>query len=90
MKYFILLLVAGRIIQKTWTMPSPLPEPGQIVSARQHLLRLSSWEDEGLGEELAIVWELEPGVSCLEKAKLPALKAFDSPLKFYAFLDAVA
>jgi len=97
-------------------MPSSLPEPGQIVIARQrpfvvsdiqtstlplpatvqqpverqHLLRLSSVEDEGLGEELSIVWELEPGVTCLEKAKLPALKAFDPPLIFDAFLDAVA
>ena len=97
-------------------MPSSLPEPGQIVIARQrpflvsdiqtstlplpatvqqpitrqHLLRLSSVEDEGLGEELSIVWELEPGVACLEKAQLPALKDFDPPLIFDAFLDAVA
>ena len=96
-------------------MPSSLPEPGQIVIARQrpfvvsdiqvstlplpatvqqpierqHLLRLSSVEDEGLGEELAIVWELEPGVTCLEKAQLPELKAFDTPDIFDAFLDAV-
>jgi hypothetical protein len=54
------------------------------------LLRLSSVEDEGLGEELSIVWELEPGVACLEKAQLPPLKAFDPPLIFDAFLDAVA
>jgi hypothetical protein len=97
-------------------MPASLPEPGQIVIARQrpfvvsdiqtstlplpatvqqpitrqHLLRLSSVEDEGLGEELSIVWELEPGVACLEKAQLPPLKAFDPPLIFDAFLDAVA
>ena len=93
-----------------------LPEPGQIVIARQrpfvvsdiqasalplsamvsqpverqHLLRLTSVEDEGLGEELSIVWELEPGVACLEKAQLPELKAFDLPHIFDAFLDAVA
>jgi superfamily II DNA or RNA helicase len=97
-------------------MPASLPEPGQIVIARQrpfvvsdiqtstlplpstvqqpaerqHLLRLSSVEDEGQGEELSIVWELEPGVACLEKAQLPPLKDFDPPLIFDAFLDAVA
>ena len=49
----------------------PLPSTFQDRSARQHLLRLSSVEDEGLGEELAVVWELEPGVACLEKAGLP-------------------
>ena len=46
-------------------------------------------EDEGLGEELSVVWELEPGVACLEKAQLPALKDFDAPRVFDAFLDAV-
>ena len=46
-------------------------------------------EDEGLGEELSVIWELEPGVACLEKAQLPALKDFDAPRVFDAFLDAV-
>ncbi len=46
-------------------------------------------EDEGLGEELAVVWELEPGVACLERAQLPSLRAFDPPRTFDAFLDAV-
>ena len=26
-----------------------------------HLIKLSSVEDDGLGEELQIIWELEPG-----------------------------
>lgn len=43
-----------------------------------------------MGEELAVVWELEPGASCLERAQLPALKDFDPPRVFDAFLDAVA
>ena len=54
------------------------------------MLRLSSVEDEGLGEQLSVVWELEPGVACLERAQLPALKGFDPPRVFDAFLDAVA
>ncbi|MGD0745516.1 MAG: SNF2-related protein, partial [Verrucomicrobiota bacterium] len=68
----------------------PLPATVQQPVERQHLLRLSSVEDEGVGEELSIVWELEPGVACLEKAQLPTLKDFDPPLIFDAFLDAVA
>ncbi len=97
-------------------MSSILPEPGQIVIARQrpfvvtgietstlplptaldaaeqrqHLVELSSVDDEGLGEELSVVWELEPGVSCFHKAQLPALREFDAPRVFDAFLDAVA
>jgi superfamily II DNA or RNA helicase len=54
------------------------------------LVRLSSVEDEGLGEELSVIWELEPGVACLERAQLPTLKDFDPPRVFDAFLDAVA
>jgi SNF2 domain-containing protein len=52
-------------------------------------VRLSSVEDEGLGEELDVVWELELGATCLEKAKLPALEGFDPPKFFDAFFDAV-
>jgi len=67
----------------------PLPATVQDQSVRQHLLRLSSMEDDGLGEELSVIWELEPGVACLEKAQLPALNEFDEPRVFDAFLDAV-
>lgn len=67
----------------------PLPVHLQDSQTRQHLVRLSSVEDEGLGEELEVVWELEPGAICREKAALPALHDFDPPRLFDAFLDAV-
>lgn len=67
----------------------PLPAHLQDSQTRQHLVRLSSVEDEGLGEELEVVWELEPGAICREKAALPALHNFDPPKVFDAFLDAV-
>ncbi len=43
--------------------PSSLPisvlkDPAGVP---QHLLSLSSIEDDGLGEELQVVWEIEPG-----------------------------
>ena len=37
----------------------------------QHLVTLSSVEDDALGEELQVVWEVEPGAEVLEKATLP-------------------
>lgn len=77
------------VVNDIVTSTLPLPATVQDQSARQHLLRLSSMEDEGLGEELSVIWELEPGVACLEKAQLPALKDFDEPRVFDAFLDAV-
>ncbi len=67
----------------------PLPAHLHDSQTRQHLVRLSSVEDEGLGEELEVVWELEPGATCREKAALPALHDFDPPRVFDAFLDAV-
>jgi superfamily II DNA or RNA helicase len=78
------------VVSDLLTSTLPLPATVQAHETRQHLLRLSSVEDEGLGEELSVVWELEPGVACLEKAQLPELKDFDLPRTFDAFLDAVA
>jgi hypothetical protein len=54
-----------------------------------HLLRLSSVEDDGLGEELRVFWELEPGTSVQENLVLPAPTSFDHPKRLQAFLDAV-
>ncbi len=42
------------------------------LEAPQHLLTLSSVEDDGLGEELNVIWELEPGAST-GRARLPFL-----------------
>ena len=58
-------------------------------TARQHLLTLSSVEDDGLGEELHVIWELEPGAGVVEKVALPEPTGFDPPDELDAFLDAV-
>jgi len=42
-----------------------------------------------LGEELEVVWELEPGTSIHEKSTLPDPTSFDDPQRLQAFLDAV-
>jgi hypothetical protein len=42
-------------------VPSTLPTTGlQGVSDPQTLISLASVEDDGLGEEIQVVWELEP------------------------------
>jgi hypothetical protein len=71
--------------------PSSLPTPAMKlpVAERQHLLTLSSVEDDGLGEELQVVWEIEPGAKIVEKVALPEPSGFDAPEKLDAFLDAV-
>ena len=57
--------------------------------APQHLVTLSSIEDDALGEELQVVWELEPGARVHEAAALPEPVRFDAPSRLDAFLDAV-
>lgn len=59
------------------------------TAAPQSLLTLSSVEDDGLGEELQIVWELEPAARVIDKVALPEPSGFDSPSRLDAFLDAV-
>ncbi len=58
-------------------------------NGQQHLVTLSSVEDDAIGEELRVVWELEPGARVLERAALPEPPGFDEPRRLDAFLDAV-
>src|SRR5437868_603872 len=55
----------------------------------QHLVTLSSVEDDALGEELQVIWELEPGANAIERSPLPDATGFDPPERLDAFLDAV-
>ena len=72
---------------KPSTLPSTAMKPD--FSGPQNLLTLSSVEDDGLGEELQVVWEIEPGARVIEKVALPDPTSFDAPEKLDAFLDAV-
>ena len=57
----------------------------------QHLVDLSSVEDDGLGDELSVIWEIEAGTKVLETANLPTPVAgrFDPPVRLQTFLNAV-
>lgn len=72
---------------------SPLPPdplvPGSLGALRQHLVTLSSVEDDALGEELRVVWEIEPGARAIEKTPLPRPLGFDAPARLDTFLNAV-
>src|ERR671925_1355519 len=69
------------------TLPPPALKP--TFSGPQHLLTLASVEDDGLGEELQVIWEIEPGAKVIERVALPEPTGFDPPDKLDAFLDAV-
>jgi superfamily II DNA or RNA helicase len=57
----------------------------------QHLVSLVSVEDDATGEELEVVWEIEPGTQVVERAELPTIAGdrLDEPAELDAFLDAV-
>ncbi|MDO3530866.1 DISARM system SNF2-like helicase DrmD [Ralstonia pseudosolanacearum] len=55
----------------------------------QHCVTLSSIDEDGLGEELEVVWEIEPGAQVIERAGLPWVTGQDDSGMLDAFLDAV-
>src|SRR5262249_58928729 len=68
-------------------LPPPVLEPVPVQA--QHLVSLLSVEDDALGEELQVVWEIELGAEVIEKVALPEPTGFDPPDQLNAFLDAV-
>ncbi|QDU88394.1 RNA polymerase-associated protein RapA [Pirellulimonas nuda] len=87
----------GQLVQlrsRQWVVnqigQSTLPPSGLSAAQNaQHLLTLSSVEDDAIGEELQVVWEIEPGARVIERFALPDASGFDSPARLDAFLDAV-
>lgn len=55
------------------------------------LVTLNSVSDDDLGEELTLVWEVEPGREVVPATQLPAVTetGWDDPQRLGAFLDAV-
>ena len=58
-------------------------------NGNQNLVGLSALDEDSLGEEIQVVWEIEPGAQVLEKAGLPSITGWDSTDRLEAFLDAV-
>jgi superfamily II DNA or RNA helicase len=78
-----------RVRDRHWVVSDVIASTLQDSS--QHLVELSSVEDDGLGDELTVVWEIEPGTAVLDTATLPRPQPdrFDDPSRLDAFLDAV-
>lgn len=79
--------VVGDIAQNT--LPPDIFATGHAGLGQQHLLTLSSVEDDALGEELQVIWEIEPGATAIEKTPLPRPVGFDAPARLDTFLHAV-
>ncbi len=81
--------VRGRI----WVVGEVIRDSQASLDGRrvQHLVSLVSVEDDATGEELEVVWEIEPGTAVIERAELPEVVPghLDDPVELDAFLDAV-
>ncbi len=82
-----LVNVRNRRFVVTGAQASSTPAAGASRAAT--LVSLSSVEDDAHGEELQVVWELEPGAAVMELASMPELQGFDDPVRLDAFLNAV-
>lgn len=56
---------------------------------KRNLVKLASIDEDALGEEIEVLWELEPGAHVIERAGLPTLAGLDDSSELDAFLDAV-
>lgn len=55
----------------------------------EHHVTLTSIDEDSLGEQIEVIWEIEPGAHIIEHAGLPRLTGRDDPEHLEAFLDAV-
>lgn len=81
----------GQLVEvrrRQW-MVADVNAAGLDTGTPQHCLSLSSIDEDGLGEELQVVWEIEPGAQVLERAGLPSVTGQDDSDTLDAFLDAV-
>ncbi|WP_077702785.1 DISARM system SNF2-like helicase DrmD [Virgibacillus dokdonensis] len=58
-------------------------------SKEQHLVTLTSIDEDSHDEELQVIWQLEPGAQIIEKAGLPNISGWDTSEQIEAFLDAI-
>ena len=84
---------SGQLVEvrrRQWVVASVQESaPDNGYSESQHCLTLSSIDEDALGEQLEVIWEIEPGAHVIEKAGLPTITGQDETLKLEAFLDAV-
>src|SRR5262245_59220498 len=79
------------VVTNVETSTQPLDLFADSDTEAQDIVQASSVEDDGFGDELTVVWQIEPGAEVLPKATLPRLttERLDDPDRLDAFLDAV-
>ena len=83
---------AGQLVEvrrRQWIVADVIASKMEAGSDPQNLITLSSIDEDGLNEELQVIWEIEPGAHIIEKAGLPSITGIDDSKTLDAFLDAV-
>ena len=74
-------------VQRSQLAVDPTKNPTNTV---QHRVKLSCLDDDALGQELEVIWEIEPGdPGDQSTGALPSPDSFDDPARLDAFLNAV-
>jgi superfamily II DNA or RNA helicase len=82
----------GQLVEvrrRQWVVADVASSKLESASASQNCVTLSSIDEDGLGEELEVIWEIEPGAQVIERAGLPSITGQDDSDTLEAFLDAV-
>ena len=94
----VLVPELGQVVRcrdRVWAVndvvPSSLPADPVAGTRPHHLVRMTSLEDDGFGDELTVIWEVEAGTTIIPHQELPRSVPgrLDSPDRLDAFLDAV-
>ncbi|WP_235690562.1 DISARM system SNF2-like helicase DrmD [Aeromonas caviae] len=82
----------GQLVEvrrRQWIVAEVMSSQLASTSTPQNAVTLSSIDEDGLGEELEVIWEIEPGAQIIERAGLPTITGQDDSDTLDAFLDAV-
>lgn len=82
----------GQLVEvrrRQWVVADVVSSKLTSTSSPQNAVSLSSIDEDGLGEELEVIWEIEPGAQVIERAGLPSISGQDDSDTLEAFLDAV-
>lgn len=82
----------GQLVEvrrRQWIVAEISGQDSNLHANSQTFVKLTSLDEDALGEELEVIWEIEPGAGIIERAGLPSLTGQDDPDTLDAFLDAV-
>ena len=68
-----------KVRERTWVVSDI--KANALNDQPQRLVSLVSVEDNAHGEELQVLWDLEPGATTLGQSTLPAVEGFDPPAR---------